>query len=235
MELAGPMDRAYLVMGSSLGSSMHAVMAAFKLSSVSTEPRSHPEAMADDPLWLPAEETEIENHRSNESWIEMDRSSLPRGRKLIKLVWAYKRKRNGKLKARLCVQGCAQRPGVDYDQSHCSTMRASSLRVLSAAAAQLGLSMRRWDFVAAYLQGELLDDEVVYCYAPPGHGVKGRDGRERIVKVMKPIYGMVQAGRRWQRSIYPWIKSQGFEQTDSDKSVFVRRETVQTPSGPSSR
>ena len=28
-------------------------------------------------------------------------------------------------------------------------------------AAGLGLSMRRWDFTAAYLQGELLEDEVV--------------------------------------------------------------------------
>ena len=29
--------------------------------------------------------------------------------------------------------------------------------------------MRRWDFVAAYLQGELLDNEVVYCSMPSGY------------------------------------------------------------------
>eukprot|EP00965_Chrysotila_dentata_P056140 1860905-Pleurochrysis_carterae.AAC.1 len=31
------------------------------------------------------------------------------------------------------------------------------------------MRMRRWDFVAAYLQGELEHDEVVYCHAPPGN------------------------------------------------------------------
>ena len=29
--------------------------------------------------------------------------------------------------------------------------------------------MRRWDFVAAFLQGELLDNEVVYCSVPSGY------------------------------------------------------------------
>eukprot|EP00965_Chrysotila_dentata_P093097 3075048-Pleurochrysis_carterae.AAC.1 len=67
----------------------------------------------------------------------------------------YKTKRNGSLKARLCVQGCAQVAGVDYNQTICSTMRATSLGVLAAIAARDRLSMRRWDFIAAYLQGEL--------------------------------------------------------------------------------
>eukprot|EP00966_Prymnesium_polylepis_P083006 1922725-Prymnesium_polylepis.1 len=35
-------------------------------------------------------------------------------------------------------------PGVDFDQTHCTTMRASSLRVLCAVGAGLGLRMRRW-------------------------------------------------------------------------------------------
>ena len=39
------------------------------------------------------------------------------------------------------------------------------MRLLSSLAARYGLRMRRWDFVAAYLQGELLEDEVVYCTA----------------------------------------------------------------------
>ena len=86
-------------------------------------------------------------------------------------------------------------------------MRAASLRVLSACAARENLRMRRWDFVAAYLQGELLDDEVVYCHSPPGHEMTGADGRTQLLRVEKPIYGMAQSGRRWQRSIFPWLVS----------------------------
>ena len=74
-------------------------------------------------------------------------------------------------------------------QFACSTMRSGSLRLLSALAAQLNLGMHRWDFVAAYLQGELLDGEVVYCELPPGiaeHGIPGHQthdaqGRARVL------------------------------------------------------
>eukprot|EP00965_Chrysotila_dentata_P234967 6200477-Pleurochrysis_carterae.AAC.1 len=68
-----------------------------------------------------------------------------------------------------------------------------------------GMLMRRWDFVAAYLQGKLQDGEVVYCYAPPGYSTTGADGKPRICRVEKPVYGMAQAGRRWQRTLFPWL------------------------------
>ena len=64
--------------------------------------------------------------------------------------------------------------------------------------------MRRWDFVAAYLQGELLDDEVVYCSMPPGYKTglnpNSPTGEGTCLRINKPIYGMAQAGRRWQRA-----------------------------------
>eukprot|EP00965_Chrysotila_dentata_P007518 244227-Pleurochrysis_carterae.AAC.1 len=63
------------------------------------------------------------------------------------------------MKARLCVQGCAQTHGVDYDQTFCATMRPTSLRSLASIAASNGMRMRRYDFVAAYLQGELQPGE----------------------------------------------------------------------------
>eukprot|EP00965_Chrysotila_dentata_P080207 2646030-Pleurochrysis_carterae.AAC.1 len=75
-------------------------------------------------------------------------------------------------------------------------MRSTSLRALAAIANSAGMRMRRWHFVAAYLQGELEQNEVVYCLAPPGYGTIGSDGRPRICRVGKPIYGMAQAGRR---------------------------------------
>ena len=204
------------------------------------DPRSRKEAMARDQAgWTASEDAELENHRANGSWEWMDRTEFEKtGRKLVKTVWVYKVKRNGKLKSRLCVQGCSQIPGVDYDQTHCGTMRSSTLRLLASTATQLNLRMRRWDFVAAYLQGELLEGEVVYCHAPPGHPRIGADGREQVLKVLKPIYGMAQAGRRWQRTLYPWMSAWGkenkvaFERSFADSNVFIRRGTVNTPRGP---
>lgn len=67
--------------------------------------------------------------------------------------------------------------------------------------------MRHWDFIAAYLQAQLILDEVVYCSPPPGYStalVKEQvllvpagqgDGIERLCVVETPICGMAQAGR----------------------------------------
>ena len=111
-------------------------------------------------------------------------------------------------------------------------MRGTSLRLLSAIAARSNMRMRRWDFVSAYLQGELIEGEVVYCLPPPGYARIGRDGRQMVCKIVKPVYGMAQAGRRWQRALFPWLKEYGFTQCDADPSVFTLRRTMSTPSGP---
>ena len=199
----------------------------------SSDPKNQAEAYArDEKGWKEAEDKELKNHHSNTSWEYIDRSDVPRGRNLIKLVWVYKVKRDGTLKARLCVQGCRQVAGVDYDQTWCGSMRGTSLRLMSQLAANGNMRMRRWDFVAAYLQGELLEGEVVYCYCPQGHVRTGSDGQPQICKVVKPVYGMAQAGRRWQRSLFPWLKSYGFTPCHADPCVFNIERTRQTPDGP---
>ena len=55
--------------------------------------------------------------------------------------------------------------------------------------------MRSVDWVAAYLQGDFLDGEVVYCHMPPGANldangkpILGPDGLPYVCCVMKPIY-----------------------------------------------
>ena len=196
------------------------------------DPKNRREAMAaDEKGWTQAEGKELKKHADNESYDVIDRSEVPHGRKLVKLVWVYKIKRDGTLKARLCVQGCTQVPGVDYDQTFCATMRPGSLRLIASMAARLGLSLRRWDFASAYLQGVLDDGEVVYCHLPPGYESKGANGEPQVCVVRKPIYGMAQAGRRWQRSLFPWLLEQGLTQLHSDPCVFYTSREVDTPSG----
>eukprot|EP00965_Chrysotila_dentata_P122888 4061698-Pleurochrysis_carterae.AAC.1 len=81
-------------------------------SAANADPKTRKQALRDDrDGWSAAERAEIANHESNGSWELIDRSSVPHGRSLVRLIWVYKRKRNGSLKARLCVQGCSQIPG----------------------------------------------------------------------------------------------------------------------------
>ena len=77
--------------------------------------------------------------------------------------------------------------------------------------------------MAAYLQGDFIDGEVVYCRQPAGSNVVGSDGQPMICVITKPIYGIPQAGRRLQRKIFPWcIDVMKLRQLDdSDDCVFV--------------
>ena len=217
------------------------------------DPANHRHAMELDPVgWLNSELAEILNHEKNGSWAYIDRSALPRGRRIVKLTWAYKVKRDGRQKSRLCVQGCTQVAGIDYDQTFCAAMRSTTLRILCSISARLGLQMHRWDFVAAYLQGDLLAGEVVYCSPAPGYATaladgvvhmvpaSEGDGIERLCRVEKPVYGMAQAGRRWQRTIFPWLLAWNvgvagapcLRQSQLDTCVFWCYHTTSTPRGP---
>ena len=135
----------------------------------------------------------------------------------------YKVKRDGTAKSRLCVQGTTLEAGVDYQQVFSAALRHSSARALFAYAARNGCSVRSVDLVAAYLQGQFFDGEVVYCHLPPGHPEFDPKGRPKLAKVKKPIYGIQQAGRRLQRMLFEWLKAQGFEALDySDPCIFKR-------------
>ena len=60
--------------------------------------------------------------------------------------------------------------------------------MLAALAALDQLHMRRWDFEAAYLQGELEVGETVDCSAPPGHATStGGDGSVVVWRAQRPV------------------------------------------------
>jgi len=149
---------------------------------------------------------------ANGSFLEMDFSDAKRlayahghSFNINGSVWVYKIKRDGYFKAHLCLNGASQREGIDYDQTFKSTLRHSSLRVLMAIQARLGLNSCRHDLVAAFLQGSLQQDELVFMRYPQGYQQLGADGKPRVFLVQKPVYGLRQAGRRFQCDFFAWL------------------------------
>ena len=189
----------------------------------SDAPDTHHEAVKLGPPWPAAISKEFANHQQNGSWRAILRSEVPAGRRIHKFVWVFKMKRDGTAKARLCVQGCTLEAGVDYDQTFAKTLSHQSARGLFAYAARERCRVRSVDYVAAYLQGDFLEGEVVYCMPPPGAPTHDSNGRPLVCVVEKPIYGIPQAGRRLQRKVFPWCTEvMGLRQLDdSDSCVFI--------------
>ncbi|KOO34651.1 retrotransposon ty1-copia subclass, partial [Chrysochromulina tobinii] len=149
-------------------------------------PATHAEAVKRGDVWMRAEGKEMANHETNKSWTFVRRADVPAGRRIHRLIWVYKVKRDGTCKARLCVQGSTLEAGVDYDQVFSAALRYSSARSLFAFAAKTGCRVRSIDLIAAYLQGEFLDGEVVYCHAAQGYAKYDKNGEPMIARVDKP-------------------------------------------------
>ena len=199
-----------------------AISSAFRADSPDA-PSTHADAVRRGPIWIESEGKELSNQRKNGSWETITRDELPPGRRLHKLIWVYKVKRDGTCKSRLCVQGTTLEEGIDYEQVFSAALRYSSARALFAFAARNGCKVRSVDLVAAYLQGRFVEGEVVYCHLPVGYPEFDSKGRPKIAKVVKPIYGIQQAGRRLQRMLFDWLIGQGFAQKDaSDPCIFIK-------------
>jgi hypothetical protein len=98
-------------------------------------------------MWIEAEKNEFEFIQSQKV---LQPSQLPRGNKLLRTKWVYRVKYGAsrKLKSykgRLVVGGYAQLFGVDFDETYSPVVRLTSLRILFAISAQLGLMMHQMD------------------------------------------------------------------------------------------
>eukprot|EP00965_Chrysotila_dentata_P257265 6212832-Pleurochrysis_carterae.AAC.5 len=102
-------------------------------------------------------------------------------------------------------------------------MRATSLRTLASIAARQGyLSMRRWDFVAAYLQGDLEPGEAVYCRPPPGcTRPSALTVRRAYARSSSRFTGWLRRAAADSGRCSHGSRCGGFRQSDVDHCVFV--------------
>ena len=87
--------------------------------------------------------------------------------------------------------------------------KLSSFRTFLTLAARHDWEIESFDFNAAYLNGELDDDEEIYMHPPPGY-----DSDPNTVKrLCKVLYGLKQAGRKWYDTLSHALADIGFSVT----------------------
>ena len=74
--------------------------------------------------WSKACRYEIDALAKNGTWSLVD---LPAGRKAVKSKWVFKRKADGRFRARLVAKGFTQIHGIDYDETFSPVARFESL------------------------------------------------------------------------------------------------------------
>jgi hypothetical protein len=152
----------------------------------------------------------------------------PEGVNVVGSKWVFKAKKDAagnviRYKARLVAQGFLQVPGVDYFDTFAPVARLASIRTVLAFAAAEDYETGQIDIKAADLNGELTEDEVIFMKQAPGYEEVSDDGKVRVLRLWKTLYGLKQAGRRWYHKLVEIMTKLGFTRCGGDQAVFFRR------------
>jgi len=185
----------------------------------SSDPTNFEEALHSDQRtqWIKAMENEIQSLHDNQTWELVD---LPVNKKAIPSKWVYKTKNNPdgtieRYKARLVIKGCAQKKGIDYDQTFSPVVRNTTIRTLLSVAASERMHLLQFDVSTAFLYGDL--QEEIYMEQPEGF----QDGTSKACKLNRSLYGLKQAPRCWNTRLGNFLRKLGFKQSEADPCLFI--------------
>ena len=141
------------------------------------------------------------------------------------MVFTVKRLDDGvieKFKARLVADGSTQVHGIDFDRVFSTVAKISTLRIFLVIATAYDYNLTSIDVVKAYLQATLSED--LFMMVPPGLPRFDADGQPQVVKLKKSLYGLKQAGRRWNELFCSKAIEWGFIQSAIDTCLFTYRQ-----------
>ena len=121
-----------------------------------------------------------------------------------------------------------QRPGIDFTETFAPVARLSSVRLLLSLSAQFNMKVHQLDITTAYLNGIIEED--IYMEKPELlleslEAIKNRRGNQDLVairatemisdlqggskvyKLNKSLYGLKQAGHRWNKKFDQELKN----------------------------
>lgn len=79
---------------------------------------------------------------------------------------------------------------------------------------KLGLKIHQLDVVTAFLQGDL--EETIFMEQPEGYG----DGTNKVCHLNKPIYGLRQASRQWNKKLDGELQKFGLNRCKNDLCIY---------------
>lgn len=162
----------------------------------------------------------MDSIEQNDTW---KLTELSADRKVIRLKWVYKIKRdaNGEIlkhKARLVPKGYVQEQGVDFEEIFAPVIRLDTVRLLLALAAKYGWEVHHLDVKTMFLNGEI--QEEVYVTQTEGFIKKGQE--HLVYKLIKAIYGLRQAPRAWYAKLSKSLEDMGFTRCPHEHAVYTK-------------
>ena len=180
--------------------------------------------------FLEAVKVELDGHEKMGNYEPVPLTEVPKGTKLLDMVWSMRRKRRiksqevYKWKARLNVHGGQQEHGVHYWDTYAPVVTWQTVRFFLILSLLLGWSSRQLDFVMAYPQAPA--EMPLYLRLPQGYHRKGMTRKSHALKLKRNVYGQKQAGRVWNKYMDQGMKSIGFTPSKFDPCLYYRKSII---------
>jgi hypothetical protein len=120
-------------------------------------------------------------------------------------------------KARLVAQGYNQVEGQDFGETFAPIARLEAIRILLAFAASKGFKLYQMDVKSAFLNGVI--QEEVFVKQPPGF--ENPKYPNRVYKLSKVLYGLMQAPRAWYARLKSFLLEDGYVMESVYKTLFT--------------
>ena len=111
-----------------------------------------------------------------------------------------------------------QQQGIDFEEVFAPVARLESVRLLLAHAASQGWAVHHMDVKSAFLNGVL--QEQVYVEQPPGFVLRGHENK--VLHLVKALYGLRQAPRAWYAKLDSSLIELGFQRSTFEHTVYLR-------------
>ena len=81
---------------------------------------------------------------------------------------------------------------------------------------------RQVDFTNAFAQGELSD----IVYIDPPKGFEGKDGQNKVLRLIKSLYGLRQSAKTFFEKLKDGLEERGFKQSNHDPWLFMKKDLM---------
>ena len=173
--------------------------------------------------WRSAIKKEFNDMKKMKVWRRIKKSEVPSERRIIGNKWVFKRKRDGRYRARLCGLGYTQIAGVDFTANHAPVVNDVSFRIMLVLKMIFKWSTSVIDVAVAFLHGDM--EELIFMKLPVGMNlveeVTEEDDDDCVI-LDKCIYGTVQAARQWSKKFRYKLQKLKFIVSTIDPCIMIR-------------
>ncbi|GJS03372.1 retrovirus-related pol polyprotein from transposon TNT 1-94 [Tanacetum coccineum] len=192
----------------------------FALTMNQTEPKNIKEAMADS-AWIESMQEELHQFDRLNVWELVDR---PLCKNVINLKWLWKNKHDEentviRNKSCLVAKGCAQKEGIDFEESFPPVARLEAVRLFIAYAAHKSFTVYQMEVITTFLYGPLKEE--VYVNQPDGFVDPYHP--DKFYRLKKALYGLKQAARALYDELSNFLVSKGFSKGSIDPTLFITK------------